>query len=104
MEAGDLILADRGFTIEENFAIRGVKLTVPPFTKGKSQLSKREVEKGKQISRVRIHVKRAIGVLKNRYTFLKSPLPVRFVMSKDKSGIDTIDKIVTVCCITNKLG
>ena len=56
LEAGDLVLDDRGFTRDDDFAIRGMKLDVPPFTKGKKQLSKKEVEKGKQIARVRIHV------------------------------------------------
>ena len=104
LEAGDLVLADRGFTMDDDFAIRGVKLVVPAFTKGKTQLSKKEVEKGKQIARVRIHVERVISALKNRYTILKGPLPVRFIMSKDSQGITTIDKIVTVCSVLTNLG
>ena len=44
IEPGDLILADRGFLIEDDVAIRGVKLVIPVFTKVKQQLSKREVE------------------------------------------------------------
>ena len=44
IEPGDVILADRGFLIEDDMAIRGVKLVIPVFTKGQQQLSKREVE------------------------------------------------------------
>ena len=62
--------------MDDDFAIRGVKL-VPAFTKGKTQLSKKEVEKGKQLARVRIHVERVISTLQNCYTILKGPLPVQ---------------------------
>ena len=82
VDAGDLVLADRQFTIEEDFALRGERLVVPPFTKDKKQLSKRDVEKGKQISKIRIPVERVMSALKNGYTFLKGPLTVRSIMCK----------------------
>ena len=42
---GDQILADRGFTLEDEFAAGcGVELIIPSFTKGKKQLSAKEVE------------------------------------------------------------
>jgi len=40
----DLVLADRGFDITEDLGLRGASLAIPAFTKGKSQLSQREVE------------------------------------------------------------
>ena len=41
---GDQILADRGFTLANEFAIgSGFKLILPAFTKGKSQLLGKEV-------------------------------------------------------------
>ena len=33
------------------------------FTKGKNQLSRQEVEKSRQLARVRIHVERVIGYI-----------------------------------------
>ena len=63
----DVVLADRGFTIED-VALCGTKLEIPAFTRGKKQLSQYNVEKSKQLSAVRIHVERIIGTLKNRYT------------------------------------
>ena len=61
---GDVVLADRGFDISEDLALRGVTLAIPAFTKGKSQLSQREVEMSRVLSNVRIHVERAIRRIK----------------------------------------
>ena len=41
LEAGDVILADRGFTVAEDLAVYGAKLEIPAFTRGKGQLSQR---------------------------------------------------------------
>ena len=60
-----MILADRGFLIEEDVAIQGARLVIPAFTKGKQQLSKREVEQSRQMACVCIHVERVIGIPKN---------------------------------------
>jgi len=57
---GDLVLADRGFDITKPFALHDVLLAIPPFTKGKSQLSQREMETARELSRERIHVEQAI--------------------------------------------
>lgn len=50
------ILADRGFTLQEDFALLGVSLITPAFTKGRKQLSGREVEESRVKSNVRIHI------------------------------------------------
>ena len=44
LKYGDLVLADRGFDIAEDLALHGAALAIPPYTKGKFQLSQREVE------------------------------------------------------------
>ena len=44
---GDLVLADRGFDIADALACYGATLAIPPFTKGRPQLSCREVETAK---------------------------------------------------------
>ena len=41
---GDLVLADRGFDIVEDLGLRGASLAITAITKGKPQLSQREVE------------------------------------------------------------
>lgn len=102
VEAGDTVLADRGFTIADDLAVHGVKLEIPAFTRGKGQLSQRDVELSKQLSKVRIHVERVIGNLKNKYTILKGPLPVNLLKHKHDNGTANIDKIVAVCAsLTN---
>ena len=58
---GDLVLADRGFDIADDLSLVGASLAIPPFTKGKDQLSQSEIERARALSRVRIHVERAIG-------------------------------------------
>ena len=102
LEHGDTVLADRGFTIADDIALRGAKLVIPSFTKGKTQLSQKEVETSKQLSQVRIHVERIIGLLKNKYTILKGPLSTVMVKHKDDTDFARIDKLLVVCsALTN---
>ena len=102
LEDGDVVLADRGFTISEDLAVHGAKLEIPAFTRGKSQLSQREVEQSKQLSMVRIHVERIIGLLKNKYTLLKGPVPVNLLKHRGDNDVANIDKILVVCsALTN---
>ena len=72
---GDLVLADRGFTIQDSVGMYCNEVKIPPFTREKRQLSKFEVDTSRQLSRVRIHVERVIGVLGQKYTILNSILP-----------------------------
>lgn len=62
--------------LQDDFAIHGVHLEIPTFTRDKTQLSQNKVEKSKQLSHVRIHIEQAIGLLKNKYTIFKSVLPM----------------------------
>ena len=73
---------DHGFTIADDLAIHSAKLEIPAFTHGKQQLSQRDVELSKQLSRVRIHVERMIGLLKNEYLILKGPIAVCLLKHK----------------------
>jgi len=63
-EAGDLILADKGFTIYDKLPF-GVSLNVPPFLSGKKHFTKAEAETCYKIGRSRIHVERANARIKN---------------------------------------
>ena len=47
LEYGDVVLADRGFNVHDELALVGARLEIPSFTKGKTQLSRAEVEKSR---------------------------------------------------------
>ena len=95
---GDQILADRGFNIQEAAGLYCAEVKLPPFTRGKKQLERVDVDLARRLSRVRIHVERVIGLLRQKYTLLESTLPINMIMSPENSDISVIDKIVTVCC------
>ncbi|KAH9376338.1 hypothetical protein HPB48_018507 [Haemaphysalis longicornis] len=64
LEAGDQVLADRGFLLFEEFLERNCQLITPSFTKNRLQLPGQEVTASRRISSSRIIVERAIGHLK----------------------------------------
>lgn len=104
LKPGDLVMADRGFTIEESLGLYQAKLAIPAFTRGKSQLDPFDVEKTRGIANVRIHVERVIGLLRQKYTILQSTLPIDFLMCSDKDTIKCpmVDRMVRVCsALTN---
>ena len=103
LEQGDIILADHGFTISDDIALFGAKLKIPAFTRGKTQLMQKEVETSQQLSRVRIHVERVIGLMKNKFTILKGPIPVQLLKHSNDEVIANIDKILTVCAALTNL-
>ncbi|XP_065676495.1 uncharacterized protein LOC136092360 isoform X2 [Hydra vulgaris] len=105
---GDQILADCGFILKEDFAVgSSTELITPAFTRGKSQLSAKEVEDSRKIS-VRIHIERVIGLMKNRFTILKGIIPLRTIKSIKEEAVSadlaSFDKIVTVCAALTNLG
>ena len=102
--SGDIILADRGFVIEESLGARGASLSIPAFTKGKDQLTASEIEKTRNIANVRIHVERVIGSVRQRFTILSATgvLPKDYFQQK-QDGILLLDAIVRVCCALNNM-
>lgn len=97
---GDLVLADRGFTVEDSVGLLCAELVTPPFTQGKKQLSRKEIESAREVSCVRIHVERVIGMFRQKYTILGSTLPVSLIRVKQNGKVkdSLIDKIVLACC------
>jgi len=100
---GDVVLADRGFTIGESVAIMGASLHMPAFTKGREQLTALEVEQSRAISNVRIHVERVIGLVRQKYTILGSPLHLCFISKTSEEIEPLIDNMVRVCCCLSNL-
>jgi hypothetical protein len=105
---GDQLLADRGFTLKEDFAtVCSAELIIPAFTKGKTQLSAAEVEKSRQLASVRIHIERVIGVMRNRYAILRSTLQIpmiKSVLEEDGAGSVKIDRLLRTCAVLVNLG
>ena len=60
LEVGDSVMADRGFNIQEELALLGVRLNIPPFLRGKKQLSSNELVETRRIASLRILVERAM--------------------------------------------
>ena len=58
------VMADRGFTIEEELNDLNVQLIIPAFLDGREQLTEAEVKESQAIASVRIHVERAIQRVK----------------------------------------
>ena len=76
-------MADRGFDIQHILAAKNVKLNIPPFMKGKEQLSLEEELETRSIASVRIHVERAIERIKN-YRILQGVIPNRLHSQVDQ--------------------
>ena len=69
------MMADRGFTIRDQLSTINVELNIPPFMEGRACLLSEEVQRGRKIASLRIHVERVIGRIKN-YSILKGTLPL----------------------------
>ena len=98
---GDLVLADRGFTIHESVWYHQAQLNIPAFTRGKDQLDPVDVETTRGIANVRIHVERVIGTLRQKYTILQSTLPTDFLMCNNtgpqERSVPLLDRMLRVC-------
>ncbi|EDO41516.1 predicted protein, partial [Nematostella vectensis] len=102
LKPGDLVMADRGFTIEESVGLYQAKLAIPAFTRGKDQLDPVDIEKTRGIANVRIHVERVIGLLRQKYTMLQATLPIDYLTISKGNSCPTIDRIIRVCAsLTN---
>ena len=88
MEQHDDVMADRGFTIAEDFLLQHAKVHIPPGKRGQEQFSKSEVKKTKEIANLRIYVEQAIRRLKT-FRLIKNELPI--------SMLGNLDNIITVC-------
>ena len=85
---GISIMEDRGFTIRGMLNEIGVDLNMPPFHDGRAQLPAKEIQEGRKIASLRIHVERAIGRMKN-FDILKGTIPITMARQ--------INQIVCVC-------
>ena len=73
LEAKDVVLADRGFNIQDLLLRRNVRLDIPDFVPQKGQLEQKQLYRSKNLSSKRIHVERIIGLGKT-YKILTGPI------------------------------
>ena len=92
---GDLVLADRGFTVCESVGLYCAQLKIPECNRGKFQLEQKSVYETRGIAAVRIHVERVIGLLRNKFTILQGILPIKMIMKID-DGTRKLTNILTI--------
>lgn len=74
LEPGDAIMADKGFNVQDLFALRGTKLIAPPIMR-KGVVSSEASTMTRRIASSRIHVERVIRKLKC-FGILKGLMPL----------------------------
>ena len=68
-------MADRGFSMKDMLKELDIELNLPPFLQGQEQLPPEEVQKGRKIASLRIHVERErLAALK--LSILKQIIPI----------------------------
>ena len=82
LEAYDTIMADKGFPIREDLALRHCELLIPPGRRGVAQMTRSDVLLTKRIANRRIHVEQAIRRLK-WFRILKYELPISLLCHID---------------------
>ena len=70
---------DQGFTIDQAAGMYCAQVNIRSFTTGKKQLSKLEIDCARQLSQVRIHVERVIGLVRQKYSILQSTLSINMM-------------------------
>ena len=88
---GDVLMADRGFDIQDLLDEMGVKLNIPPFLRGKNQFDEQERDETRRIASCRIHVERAMERIKTYH--ILDFIPITMCSS------GTIDQIFFVCAM-----
>lgn len=91
LEPPDLIMADRGFEIQDFLASKRVKIYIPPKQQSaQDQFSKEECFETMRIANLRIHIERAIRRVKGWHIFDQ-------VLPLSMNGI--VNQMWAVCCI-----
>ena len=90
LEAGDSVMADKGFDIGNMLQEYNVELNIPPFLENQGQFSTQDVQKTKTIASLRIHVERAIRRVKE-YHFFDSDVPL--------STLGSVNQLFSIACL-----
>ncbi len=77
-ENGDSIMADRGFIVQDLFALKQVHVNIPTVMRNMNQLPAEKVVRDRRIASKRVHVERIIGLAKT-FRILKEELDHSYV-------------------------
>lgn len=88
IDKGDLIMADRGFQLHEEFLVKEATLVVPPGKRGSNQMTKEKLKVTKIVANSRIHVERVIRRLKC-FRFLSRSVAI--------TNLVHLDSILIIC-------
>ncbi|XP_069139342.1 uncharacterized protein [Argopecten irradians] len=72
-DPGDSIMADKGFNVQDLFAVRDVAINIPTFFRKKNRMTGKVVLRDRKISSKRVHVERIIGLAKT-FKILAAPM------------------------------
>ena len=97
-------IANKGFNIHNSAGIYCAEAKVPPFTRGKNQIGKKEVDVSRQLPRLCIHVEKVIGVVRQKYTILQSTLSVNLTRVKTSFCKKPLRVCLKVCKLCIKVG
>ena len=61
------------------------------------------MEYSARLAKVRIHIERVIGLMKNKFTILQGVLPISLIIHQGDTDYANIDRNVTVCAALTNL-
>ena len=89
LRAGESIMVDKGFNIEDLVTLRQAEVLMPPGRRGAFQMPNRDVQKTKEIANRHIRVEQVIRRLKC-FNILKYEVPITL--------LHALDNIFIICC------
>ena len=93
LHPGDVLLVDRGFTIEDLLMPRQVHLNIPPFLRGRDRLTPQEELLTRKIAKARIHVERYNERIK-KFRLISGIIPLNMTPLATQA-------VFVVCCLVN---
>ena len=98
---GDCVLADRSFLAEEELAAGGAVLRILAFTRGKKQMTVKDIDISRQIAHIRIHVHRIFGRLE-KFKILNTTIPITQVDNTENMMVRIAGIINLNASVVNK--
>ena len=94
LEPYDQVMADRGFKIKTDLAMKQCTLAIPPSAAAGNQMTETQNKETSSVANVRIYIEQVIKKLKD-YRILKNEMQVLY--------LPLVDDIIRVCCALNNL-